>query len=68
MPGNKQFGGCLPELVVLVTEDFQNKPGVQFGVIYSTSFELAVLIVFDEVVIGIAGKGERVKPQSIYRR
>ena len=66
MPRCEQIRRSILKLVVLIGEDFQHKPGIPFGVVYSATFELAVLIVFDEVMIGIAGKGQRVKPQSVY--
>ena len=66
MPRCEQIRRCFLKLVVLIGEDFQYKPCVPFGIVDSTTFELAVLIVFDEVMIGIARKSQRVEPQSVY--
>ena len=49
-------------------EDFQREPGIEFRVVQSPSFKLSVLVVFDEVVIRIARKGEGVQLQRIHRR
>ena len=42
--------------LVLIAEDFQRQPGIQFWIVQPSAFELSVLIMLDQVVVGIAGK------------
>ena len=57
MPGGQQvFFGRL-EGFQLIAEDLQGEPCVQVGVAPAPSLELTVLVVLDQVVVGIAGKG-----------
>ena len=69
MPREEQFR-VVPadgfQRVTLVTEEFQREPRVQLRVVQSTLFELRVLIVLDEVVIWIPGKGEGIQLQRIH--
>ena len=71
MPSQQKIR-CVPRDALqgapLVMEDFQREPGIEFRVVQSPSFELSVLVVFDEVVVRIAGKGEGVQLQRIHRR
>ena len=46
----------------------QSQPCVQFGVVDAAAPELAVLIVLDQVVIGVSWEGQGVEPQGIDRR
>ena len=52
----------------LVMEEIQRKPGIELGVVQAPALELAVLVVLDQVVIGVAGKRQRIEPQRIDRR
>ena len=52
----------------LVVEQIQREPGIELRVVQPAAFELSVLVVLDQVVIGIARKGERIEPQRIHRR
>ena len=54
--------------MMLVTEDLQREAGVQFRVVHPSALEPAVLVVLDQVVIGVAGKGQRTEAQRIHRR
>ena len=65
VPGRQQVGGLvaqLLQLLLLIAEDLQREPGVQLRVVHPPALELPVLVMLDEVVIGIAGKGEGVEP------
>ena len=58
MPCFKQATRHIAQRGLLIVENFQRKPSVEFRVVQSPAFELSILIVLDEAVIGIAGKGE----------
>ncbi|MCY3955716.1 MAG: hypothetical protein OXF47_06945 [Nitrospira sp.] len=49
-------------------EDFQRETGIELRVVQSPSLQLSVLIMFDKVVIRMAGKGKGVQFQRIHRR
>ena len=61
VPRGKQVRRGLGQSQSLVVEDVQRKPGIQFRVVYPALPQSAVLIVFDEAVIGIARKSERIQ-------
>ena len=48
-------------------EEIQREPGIELRVVQSPLLKLSVLVVFDEVVIRIARKGEGVQLQRIHR-
>ena len=52
---------------MLIAEDVEREPGVELRVVHPPPLELTVLVVLDEVVVGIAGEGERVQPQRVDR-
>ena len=61
--------GCaLTQRLLLVVEDFEREPGVQLGVVDAPPLELSVLIVLDQVVIWVAGKGKGIESEGIDRR
>ena len=62
----RRSSGTVDRAFKLVPEYFNSEPRVQLRVVEPTPFHLAVLVVLDQVMIGIAGKGERVEPQRIY--
>ena len=49
-------------------EEVQREPGIELWIVQSPALELSILVMLDEVVIGIAGEGQRIEPQRIYRR
>ena len=52
--------GCgLRQGLALVAEELQRQTGIELGIIHPAAFETPVLIVLDEPVVGVAGKGER---------
>ena len=71
VPGGDQIRG-LPgdasQSAPLVLEEIEREPGVEFRVVQTTALELSVLVVLDQVVIGVAGERERIEPQRIHRR
>ena len=42
--------------------------GTMHWVVDASAFELSVLIVLDQMMIGVAGEGQGIEPQGIYRR
>ena len=51
----------------MVDEELQGKRGVEFGVVPPDALELTVLVMLDQVVIGIAGEGEGIEHEGIDR-
>ena len=49
----------------MVLQYFQGDDGIQFGVVRLSPLDLAVLVVFDQVVVGIAWEGEGVQPEGV---
>ena len=68
MPGGEQVGIRLLEGLLLVDEHLQSEAGVQLGVVEAAPSERPVLVVFHQVVIGIAGTGQVVEAQRVHRR
>ena len=68
VPGREQIRRNLFQRSPLVAENLQRKSGIQFRIVDASSLEPAVLIVLDEVVIGMAWKGEWAEAQRIHRR
>ena len=68
MPGREQIRLSPFQGSPLVAENLQRKSGIQFRIVDASSLEPAVLIVLDEVVIGMARKGEWAEAQRIHRR
>ena len=57
-----------PERANLVLQDGEDENGVEFGVAGVSTLQPAVLIVLDQVVIGVAGERKRVQPERVDRR
>ena len=51
----------------LVVEDLQHQPGVQLRVVQASLDQGTVLVVLDQVVVGVAGEGEGVQPEGVHR-
>ena len=68
VPGSEQVRRCLAESLLLIGEHLQRQAGVQVGVVEPSPPELSVLIMLDQVVIGIAGEGQGVEPERVHRR
>ena len=66
--GAQQIGGIpskSPELGELVSKDGEDEPGVEFGGAGPPGLERPILVVLDQAVIRVAGKGERVEPEGV---
>ena len=66
--GRQQIGGVpgeFPQLDELVPKDGEDEPGVAFGIAGVPGLEPPVLVVLDQAVIRVAGKGERVEPEGV---
>ena len=71
VPGGDQIRRFLRDMrqrTPLVVEELDSESGVELRIVQAPAFEPAVLIVIDQVVIGIAGKRQGVQPQRIHRR
>ena len=55
------------ECPVLIAEYVQRQPGIEFRIVQPPAFQLSVLIMLYQVVIGIARKSERVEAQRVHR-
>ena len=70
MECRQQIGAVLgefSEFCELVSQDGENKAGIEFRVAGLPGLEPSVLIVLDQVVIRVAGKSERVEPEGVDR-
>ena len=67
VPGREQIRWSLLQSSPLVAENLQRQPGIQLRIVDAASLEPAVLIVLDEVVIGMARKRKRAETQRIHR-
>ena len=68
VPGRKQVGLRSTQRFPLVAEKLQRKTGVELGIVDPSALEPAVLIVLDQVVIGIAGEREGAETQRVHGR
>ena len=67
MPGGQQVGRSVPQGLLLVVEDLQCQSGIQFRVVDPPALELSVLVMLDQVVIGVTGKGEGIESEGVHR-
>jgi hypothetical protein len=68
--GQQDIGGLLPqsdERCDLLGQNLQRQPRILFGVIHMPHLQAPVLIMLDQMVIGVARKGQRIEPQRINR-
>ena len=68
MPGTQQVGRRFAQRLPLFAKHLQGEACIQFRIVDPPSFELRILIVLDQVMVGVAGKGQRVQPQGIHPR
>ena len=71
MPGQHQIRVCLltlPQGRALIAKQIQRQPRVLFGVVHAVPLQRTVLVVLDQVVIGIARECQRVQAQRVYGR
>ena len=68
VPSSQDRRVCFGQSPALVVEDFQGQAGVELRVVDTAAFELAVLVVFDEVVVGVAGEGQGAELQGVNGR
>ena len=52
----------------LIMEEIQREAGIELWIVQAPPLELSILIVLDQVVVGVAGEGKRIEPQRIHRR
>ena len=71
VPGGNQircFPGDALQCAPLVAEKVQRETGIELGIVQAPAFELSVLVVLHQVVIGVSGKSERIESQRVHRR
>jgi hypothetical protein len=67
VPSGQQVRRQRAQSALLVVEDLQREPGIQFRIVFAFAYELAVLVMLDEMVIWVAGKSQWIEPECIYR-
>ena len=67
VPGREQFRPRFAERLLLVVEHLQRKPGVQLGIVPAARYQRSVLVMLDQMVIRIAGEGQRIQPKCVHR-
>ena len=68
MPRSQQLRRRIAKHPLLILEHLQRQPRIQLRIIAPPALELTVLVVLDEVVVGIAGEGERIQAKRIDAR
>ena len=68
MPGGQQVGIRPGQRLLLVLKQLEGQLGVQQRVVDPAPDQPAVLVVLDQVVIGVAGEGQGVEPEGVHRR
>jgi len=51
-----------------MNDSILSSTGIKLRIVQSASLELAVLVMLDQVVIGIAGKCQGIETQGVHRR
>ena len=67
MPSEQQIRGSFAQGLVLIAKDVQRESGIELGIVHPPVLELPVLVVLDQVVVGVAGEGQGIEPQRIDR-
>ena len=65
VPGKQPVARSALQGLVLVSKDLDRAHGVERGVVHPSSFERAVLVVLDQMVVGVPREGKRIEPQRI---
>ena len=68
VPGKQQIGGSLLHLLqasLLVAKHLQGQFGIEQRIILAVAQQLPVLVVLDEMVVGVFREGQRVEAQGI---
>ena len=51
----------------LIVQELDGLPGVQFGIVDASAPELSVLVMLDQVVIGVAREGQWIQAERVDR-
>ena len=65
VPGGQEFRRSFQQGPALILEGLQSLAGVEFRIVHLSALEPAVLVVLDEVVIRITGKGQWTQQQRV---
>ena len=68
VPGSQQVGRRFSKGLLLIGEQFQSKPGVQFGIVHAPALQLPVLVVLDQMMIGIARERQGIESERVHSR
>ena len=67
MPGCQQIHILVAQGALLIFEHLKGEPGIELGIVDAAAAQLAVLVMFYEVVIWILGECQRVEHQRVHR-
>ena len=67
MPRGQKIGRCAAQGLLLVVEDLERKSGIQLRVVDTPAFELSVLVMLDQVVVGVARVSQRIESECVDR-
>lgn len=65
VPGTQQIGVCVPKSRALVLKETERNSRIEHRVVPLRAKEPGILIVLDEMVIGVGGEGEWVQTQRV---
>ena len=66
VPRKQQIRRRPTQRTALIRQEFKREPCVQLRIVHPCALELPILIVLDQVVVGVARKGQRVQPKGVY--
>ena len=66
VPCEQQIRRRPMQCLALIRQEFKREPCVQLRIVHPCALELPILIVLDQVVVGVARKSQRVQPKGVY--
>ena len=67
MPSRQPVRMHTAKLLQLLAQELDGLPGVQFGIVDASAFELSVLVMLDQGVIGVAREGQWIESERVDR-
>ena len=67
MPSGKQVWRSASEGLLLVSENLQCESRIQFRIVDPPPSQLPVLVMLDQVMVGVAWESKRIEPESVHR-
>ena len=65
MPRGQQVWLRACQCVDLLASHVQRQSGIELGIVHAATPELPVLVVFHQVVVGVAREGQRAQPERV---